>query len=158
MLENLDRVIMGIECGSERFPFCFGRTHELGSRRVPRDSSIEPSQLKPQQPQICEQQNEDADVSATRPDKPLSPFYLARQLHAAPAPAFRQQIKFHRRRRQFDPDDFSGAGKNSLNGRAQFVAGFVQEHVWIRGIDALQFGAQSQLRQFKLQVIAVAFD
>src|SRR5262249_55508398 len=58
MLQNFDRVIMWIECGSESFPLCFGGAHELGSRGVPRDPSIKPPQLKPQKPQIREQQNE----------------------------------------------------------------------------------------------------
>ena len=129
MLQNFDRVVMRIDRRCERFPFCFGRAYEFGPRRVSRNATIEPSQLKPQQPQISEQQNEDPQVSATCPDKPFSPFQLPRQLQTAAAPAFRQKIQFDRRRRQFDSDDLSGAGQNSLDRLAQFVAGLVQQNI-----------------------------
>ena len=55
------------------------------------------------------------------------------------------------------PNDFSGAGQDSLHSIPQLVAGFVQQHIWIGSIYALQLGAQSQLWQFKLQLIAIAF-
>src|SRR6185369_17311842 len=97
MLQNFDRVVMRIDCRSDRFPFCFGRSYELGSRRVSRNAAIEPAQLKAQQSQIDEQQNENRQVSATRPDKTLSPFHLPHQLRAPAAPAFWQKIQLDRR-------------------------------------------------------------
>ena len=79
-------------------------------------------------------------------------------MQAAAAPAFRQKIQFDRRRGQFDSDDLGGAGQNSLDRLAQFVAGLVQQNIWIGSVYALQFRTQSQLRQFELELIAVTFD
>src|SRR6478735_1910775 len=158
MLQNFDRVVVRIDRRCERFPFCFGRAHELDPRRVSRNATIQPAQLKPQQPQISEQQNQNPQVSATDPDKPFSPFQLPRQLQAAAAPAFRQKIQLDRRWRQFNSDDLGGAGQNSLDRLAQFVAGLIKQNILIGSVYALQFGTQSQLRQFELEMIAVTFD
>src|SRR4029077_304231 len=87
-----------------------------------------------------------------------SPFQLPRQLQAAAAPAFRQKIQLDRRWRQFNSDDLGGAGQNYLDRLAQIVAGLIKQNILIGSVYALQFGTQSQLRQFELEMIAVTFD
>src|SRR5205814_9912166 len=91
-------------------------------------------------------------------ETPFSPLYMPCQLEAATTPAFRQKIQFYLCGRQFDSDDLCGAGQNSLDRCAQLIAGLVQQNIWIGSVYALQFGTQSQLRQFKLELIAIAFD
>src|SRR5262249_39502524 len=100
--------------------------YKLHPGPVSRNLTIEPSQLEPQQPQISEHQNENAQVSATYPEKALSPFQLPPQLQATTAPAFRKKITFDRRARQFKYYELSGAGQNSFGCLAQFVTCLVQ--------------------------------
>ena len=52
MQQDFHRVIMRINCRRQRFPLCFGRTHELGFRSVVRNAPVEPPYLKTQQAKI----------------------------------------------------------------------------------------------------------
>src|SRR5207237_3877165 len=75
------------------------------------------------------------------------------KLRAPLPPAVRQEIEFNRRGRRLDSHQLSSARENTLNGIAKFVTAFIQQNIWKRSIDSLQFGTQRQLRQLHLQLL-----
>src|SRR6266581_2078118 len=88
MQQDFDRIIMRVNCRSERFPLCLCGPHELGLRRIAGYTPVKPRYLKPQQPEIREQEYEKRAISATYPKKSSSPLCLSDQLQAATSPAF----------------------------------------------------------------------
>src|SRR6266496_3887226 len=88
MQQDFDRIIMRANCRSERFPLCVCGPHELGLRRIAGYTPVKPRYLKPQQPEIREQEQEKRAISATYPKKSSSPLCLSDQLQAATSPAF----------------------------------------------------------------------
>ena len=81
------------------------------------------------------------------------PFAALSELDTSLPPTFRQEIEFNRRRRCLDSYQLSWAGENTLDGIAKFVTAFIQQNIWKRDVDALQFGTQRELRQLHLQLL-----
>src|SRR5438309_7618870 len=88
MQQDFDRIIMRVNRRCQRFPLCLCGAHELGPRRIVGYTPVKPRYLKPQQPEIREQEYEKRAISATYPKESSSPLCLSDQLEAATSPAF----------------------------------------------------------------------